>query len=192
MFHSCKKPKPKEHFTESWLIYLLASGYVVHFPQEHSQEVVLPLNLVSYLLQNGQYSLPYFVECKENWHFEEHLRQGSFWSRVAGSRTVLQLKFLAWAMPNTPGLHASVLFFLKLFSKYWLYVATIIIIHYVFSFTDMVQCWEFCLPGKRLPSDVRGIAFTLSLPTCKACDSYVYTSMKMITENKSLFSVNAK
>lgn len=40
--------------------------------------------------------------------------------------------------------------------------------------------------------DVRGIVFVVSLSACKACGSYMYTSMNMITENKFLFSVNAE
>lgn len=66
MLQPCNKPKHKQHFTEGLLIYLSASGYVFYFHQEHSQEVALPLNFVSYLLQNSQHPLPYIVECKES------------------------------------------------------------------------------------------------------------------------------
>lgn len=59
---------PKSISQSVCLFILSASGYVFYFHQEHSQEVTLPLNFVSYLLQNGQHSLTYFVECKESWY----------------------------------------------------------------------------------------------------------------------------
>lgn len=79
MIHSGKGPKPKEYFIEGLLIYLSSLNYIFQYIHEECSQVV-----VSWPLQNGPSSLPYFVE----WLLlrkvvsEGHPREGTFWTRV--------------------------------------------------------------------------------------------------------------
>lgn len=108
--------------------------------------------------------LCWMVICEESWLWGisegQHLLEwGScvsllLWSTpmtTAGDRTVLQLRLLAWAIKNLPGLHASLLVISKMFRKCWLRTGRLPVLC-LCCLPDMVRCWEVCLADKTVCS----------------------------------------